>query len=79
MLGKPSEGFMPIIKAKQKEEKEQLRIGIKKVVAQNIRQYCEWAGISKPDDFFEQAAEFVLSKDKEWLALQTQQEGMDKV
>ena len=65
---------MPIIKAKQKEEKEQLRIGIKKCVAQNIRQYCEWAGISKPDDFLEQAAEFVLSKDKEWLALQAKQE-----
>lgn len=60
---------MPIIKAKQKEEKEQVRINIEKNILENIRQYCEWAGIDKPDEFYEQAAEFVLSKDKDWQAL----------
>jgi hypothetical protein len=35
-------------------------------VIDKIRQYCEWAGVKKTDDFFEQAAEFVLSKDKDW-------------
>jgi desulfoferrodoxin (superoxide reductase-like protein) len=69
MLGKPKEKPMPIIKAKQKQEKEQIRISVDKSVIENIRQYCEWASISKQDEFFEQAAEFVLSKDKDWLAL----------
>lgn len=58
---------MPIIKAKQKQEKEQIRISIENRILEKIRQYCEWAGIGKQDEFFEQAAEFVLSKDKDWL------------
>lgn len=59
---------MPIIKAKQKQDKEQMRISIDTRVLEQIKQYCEWAGISKQDEFFEQAAEYVLSKDKDWLA-----------
>ena len=58
---------MPIIKAKEKQEKEQVRISIDTRVLEKVKQYCAWASISKPDEFFEQAAEFVLSKDKEWL------------
>ena len=59
---------MPIIKAKEKQEKEQVRISIDTRVLEKVKQYCEWASISKPDEFFEQAAEFVLSKDKDWHA-----------
>lgn len=58
---------MPIIKSTQKQEKEQIRISIEKTIAEKIRQYCEWADVKKPDDFFEQAAEYILSKDKDWL------------
>jgi hypothetical protein len=64
---------MAIIKAKQKQEKEQIRVSIEKGVLEKIKQYCEWAGISKQDEFFEQAAEFVFSKDKDWLALSNSQ------
>jgi hypothetical protein len=59
---------MPIIKAKQKQDKEQMRISIDTQVLDQIKQYCEWANIIKPDEFFEQAAAYVLSKDKDWLA-----------
>lgn len=59
---------MPLIKAKQKTEKEQIRISIENNIFEKIKQYCEWANVKKHDDFFEQAAEFVLSKDKDWLA-----------
>jgi hypothetical protein len=58
---------MPIIKSKEKKEKEQIRISIDKSIIEKIRQYCEWADVQKPDDFFQQAAEFILSKDKDWL------------
>ena len=58
---------MPIIKSKNKTDKEQIRISIEKNIIEKIRQYCEWAGVKKHDEFFEQAAEYILSKDKDWL------------
>lgn len=58
---------MPIIKSSGKIEKEQVRISIDKSILEKIKQYCEWADVKKYDDFFVQAAEFVLSKDKEWV------------
>ena len=58
---------MPIIKAKQKAEKEQTRISIERELLENIRQYCDWLKIKKIDDFFEQAAEHILKKDKDWI------------
>jgi hypothetical protein len=66
---------MPIIKAKEKCEKEQVRIAIDKSVLEEIRQYCEWAGVKKTDEFFEQASEFILSKDKDWLNHVSQKAG----
>ena len=57
---------MPIIKASGKIEKEQVRISIDKSVLEKVKQYCAWADV-KYDDFFAQAAEFVMSKDKEWI------------
>ncbi|HEX4045630.1 MAG TPA: hypothetical protein VHZ76_08195 [Gammaproteobacteria bacterium] len=58
---------MPIIKVKQKAEKEQTRISIERELLESIRQYCDWLKIKKIDDFFEQAAEHILKKDKDWV------------
>lgn len=58
---------MPIIKVKQKAEKEQTRISIERELLDSIRQYCDWLKIKKIDDFFEQAAEHILKKDKDWI------------
>lgn len=58
---------MPLIQSKQKIEKEHCRISIEKNILEKVNQYCEWAEIKKLDDFFEQAAEYILSKDREWL------------
>ena len=52
---------MPIIKAKQKQDKDQIRISVDKGLLDKIKQYCDWANVTKQDEFFEQAAEFVLS------------------
>ena len=57
---------MPIIKSKEKPEKEQVRISIEHPIFEKIKQYCEWAGVNKLDDFFEQASNYILSKDKDW-------------
>ena len=64
---------MPIIKATQKQEKEQVRISIDKGILDTIKKYCDWANVKKMDEFFEQAAEFVFSKDKDWLTANNQQ------
>ncbi len=58
---------MPIIKVKQKEEKEQIRINIECKLLDSIKKYCDWLKIKKIDDFFEQAAEHILKKDKDWI------------
>jgi hypothetical protein len=58
---------MSIIKIRPRAEKEAIRISLDKQVLDNVKQYCAWLGVKKPDDFFEQAAEYVLAKDKEWL------------
>jgi hypothetical protein len=57
---------MPIIKAIEKSEKIQIRISMESDTLEAIKAYCEWAGIKKQDDFFEQAVKYVLSKDNEW-------------
>ena len=68
---------MPLIKAKQKDEKEQVRITIPKSLLEEINEYCKWANFSKPekpDEFLEQAASYVLKKDKEWAKYQEELE-----
>ena len=57
---------MSIIKSKQKHKRSQVRINIENPIMEKIKQYCEWANVEKLDDFFEQAAEFVLQKDPAW-------------
>jgi predicted DNA binding CopG/RHH family protein len=57
---------MAIIKAKHKSEKIQIRIAIENHTLEKIKQYCAWVDIKKQDDFFQQAAEYVLSKDRDW-------------
>lgn len=59
---------MPIIKVKKNSDKEQMRISIDTTLSEEINAYCLWAGVVKKDDFFAQAAEFVLKKDREWAA-----------
>jgi hypothetical protein len=34
---------------------------------EKVKEYCNWINMKKPDEFFEQAAEYLLSKDKDWI------------
>jgi len=60
---------MALLKPKNKTDREQIRINIDATVAKLARAYCDFAGIKKIDEFFEQAAEFILKKDKQWKML----------
>lgn len=57
---------MPIIKGQQNENKISLKAKIKLSTADEIDQYCKWPGVSDVAKFIEEAAEFVLSADKDW-------------
>ena len=67
---------MPIIKTKQKQDKEAIRISVESKILETIKQYCDWVGVKKHDDFFEQAAEYLLSKDKDWKNYLSQKESV---
>lgn len=45
-----------------------IKIELEKGVVQNINAYCEWAGLESMDLFLQEAAQYVLKKDKEWQA-----------
>lgn len=58
---------MSLLKPKSKAKKETVRIKVSSGLLTHIKKYSEWAELDKIDDFFEQAAELVFSKDKDWL------------
>lgn len=58
--------LMALLKPNAKATKEQVRINIDKGILSNVKSYVEWAGLDKVDDFFEQAAQHILAKDKDW-------------
>jgi hypothetical protein len=57
---------MSIIKPKPKQEREQIRMQIDSHILSEVSRYCEYAGFKKQDEFFEEAALHILSKDKEF-------------
>jgi DNA-binding transcriptional regulator GbsR (MarR family) len=57
---------MALIAAKKIDEKEKIKIDINKEIYKNIQNYCEWSGIEDINHFFEESANFIFSKDKDW-------------
>jgi len=57
---------MAIIKPKAIIERSQIRISIDSQVLVEVERYCEYAKFKKPDEFFEEAALHILSKDKDF-------------
>lgn len=57
---------MSIIKPKPEQEREKIRVQIDSQILAEIGRYCEYAGFKKPDEFFEEAAIHILTRDKEF-------------
>jgi hypothetical protein len=57
---------MALITAKKISDVEKIKVEINKEIYAEILRYCEWAGIGEIDHFFEEAATFIFSKDKDW-------------
>ncbi|CAM4430451.1 MAG: hypothetical protein LEGION0398_MBIBDBAK_01343 [Legionellaceae bacterium] len=52
----------PLIKIK----KTPVRLTLTQDIYDEIKAYCDWAGIKKIEEFIEEAAKFVFTKDNEW-------------
>lgn len=57
---------MAIIKPKPTIDRTQLRISIDTQVVAEIERYCEYAKFKKLDEFLEEAALHILTKDKDF-------------
>ncbi|HHF7380142.1 TPA: hypothetical protein ACPSKF_000636 [Legionella anisa] len=57
---------MALIAARKIKDKEKIKLEIDKDIYSEIQQYCEWIGITNIDHFFEEAATYIFSKDKDW-------------
>ncbi|MBN9230961.1 MAG: hypothetical protein BGO90_15200 [Legionella sp. 40-6] len=57
---------MALLTAKKINSKEKIKVEIDHDIFTKISKYCEWSGIATINDFFEEAATYIFSKDKEW-------------
>lgn len=57
---------MSILKPKPTIERTQLRISIDKQIVSDVERYCEYANFKKTDEFFEEAALHILTRDKDF-------------
>lgn len=57
---------MALITAKKPTNKEKIKLEIDQETYSKINKYCEWAGIPNIDHFFEEAANYIFLKDKDW-------------
>ena len=64
---------MALLQPKKKREKAPFRFSIDSNLADDIRHYCKYVGFEKIEEFFEEAAVHILTKDKafkEWRETQ---------
>ena len=57
---------MALLSAKPKSKRVPISLRFDDRLISDIKAYNIWAGIDRLDDFLEQAARFVLEKDKDW-------------
>jgi hypothetical protein len=57
---------MAIIKNRNNQQKQLVKVKINSGILTQVEQYCEWSGIFDLGYFFEEAAEYIFRKDVEW-------------
>lgn len=58
---------MPLLSPKKKSIEKNIKINIDSNLLDEIQLYCDFAQLASVDEFFTEAAKFVLSKDKDWV------------
>ena len=59
---------MPILKPVQKDIKKTKKHTFKQSLLEEIEAYCQWAKIKDENDFLISSSEYILSKDRQWIA-----------
>jgi hypothetical protein len=57
---------MSLLTAHPKSKKVTLSLRLDEELLIKVKSYNEWVGIDRVDDFFDQAARYILQKDREW-------------
>lgn len=57
---------MALLLAKQKSKRVPFSLRLDEGLISEIKAYNTWVGIERLEDFFEQAARYILEKDKDW-------------
>ena len=60
---------MPLINAKPEVKFEKIRFKIPSDLLQEIKAYCEAFEIKTIDNFFSEAAQYVLKTDRDWIKI----------
>jgi hypothetical protein len=63
---KNERSIMSLLTAQPKSKKITLSLRLDEELLIKVKSYNEWVGIDRVDDFFNQAARYVLEKDKDW-------------
>jgi hypothetical protein len=66
---------MVLLSAKQKSKRVPISLRFDDRLISDIKAYNAWAGIDRLDDFFEQAARYILEKDKDWQRKSAETQG----
>ena len=65
---------MALISPKKTTEITKVKLEISNTTFTEIQDYCSWAGVADMNHFFEEAAKFILIKDKDWKNYQAEVE-----
>ena len=57
---------MALLNPQNRSKRTQISIRLPEHLLTEIGDYCQWIGIAKLQDFFEQAAEYILDHDQDW-------------
>lgn len=65
---------MPLLNSTQhKFNRTTVTISLSENLLNEVKAYCQWAGIERTGEFFIQAVDYILKNDKEWRKVSTQQ------
>ena len=57
---------MALLDPKKRSKRVPISLRFEERLIDEISAYCKWLGIARMQDFFEQAAEYILKNDKDW-------------
>lgn len=57
---------MALLDPKKRSKRVPVSLRFEEQLMDEIGAYCKWLGIARLQDFFEQAAEYILKNDKDW-------------